>query len=325
MRHNEDILNEEMSKGARFALGSGAWDSPHVKTELLLQAHMMRTPLPVVDYATDTRSVMEQAIRIVTAMLDVASDCGWLKPVRSCISLLQALTQGCFWDDSPLLQLPHVRTNDALFEQLSRIMGRASNFSSLLPWKSGGVAADAAASIAASSAISSAAAALPPSHAKELLRAYSSLPRVHAAARWTKGGTGEEDDGNAGGSEVDAEASRVLVVLTNIENRASAAGAGCAAHAPRFPKGREEGWWLLVCSGDVLVTSKRINSRSSMMTRLTVPVGDDEAQGLVLHVVSDCYVGLDVSLALSGSGAARCDRTGEACRWLLMPCLLLLI
>jgi activating signal cointegrator complex subunit 3 len=307
VRHNEDILNEEMSKGARFALGAGAWDSPHVKTELLLQAHMMRTPLPVVDYATDTRSVMEQAIRIVTAMLDVASDCGWLKPVRSCISLLQALTQGCFWDDSPLLQLPHVRADDALFEELSRMMGGASSFSSLLPWKSSGVAADATIASAASSAISRAAAALPPSHAKELLRAHSSLPRMRAAARWTQGGTDEKGGEDVGGSEVDAEAPRVLVVLTNIENRASASGSGCAAHAPRFPKGREEGWWLLVCSGDVLVTSKRINSRSSMMTRLTVPVSDDEAQGLVLHVMSDCYVGLDVSLSLSGSGAARCD------------------
>jgi len=27
-----------------------------------LQAHMQRTPLPIVDYATDTRSVMEQAV-----------------------------------------------------------------------------------------------------------------------------------------------------------------------------------------------------------------------------------------------------------------------
>jgi activating signal cointegrator complex subunit 3 len=65
VRHNEDVLNEEMAKGVRFALGGGAWDSPHVKTELLLQAHMLRAPLPIVDYATDTRSVMEQAVCVL--------------------------------------------------------------------------------------------------------------------------------------------------------------------------------------------------------------------------------------------------------------------
>ena len=43
-----------------------------------------------------------------------------------------------------------------------------------------------------------------------------------------------------------------------------------------------------------------------MVTRVTVSAGDAEAEGLVLHVMSDCYVGLDVSLALAGSGSARC-------------------
>ncbi len=286
-------------------MGSGAWDSPHVKTELLLQAHMQRTQLPVVDYVTDTRSVMEQAIRIVTAMLDVASDCGWVKSVRSCISLLQALSQGCFWDNSPLLQLPHVQANDALFEKLSRIMSGRSTFASLLPWKFTADAAAAAAASAASSAVSSAAAAMPAHQSKELLRALSSLPRLHVTARWTNDGADERAEEKGSGSQADAETSRVLVVLTNMENRPAGSSAGFAAHAPRFPKGREEGWWLLVCSGDVLITSKRIGSRSSMMTRLTVPVNDVDAEGLVLHVMSDCYVGLDVSFELSNSGAKR--------------------
>lgn len=284
-------------------MGSGAWDSPHVKTELLLQAHMNRTQLPIVDYVTDTRSVMEQAIRIVTAMLDVASDCGWLKPVRSCISLLQALSQGCFWDDSPLLQLPHVHADDALFEKLSRILSSGSSFSSLLPWKCAAHSVGAAASADASEAVSSAAAAMPPAQSKELLRAFNSLPRVQASARWTRDAADDTMAEKDNSSDVKSEASRTLVVLTNIENRASSGSAGTAAHAPRFPKGREEGWWLLVSCGDVLITSKRISSRNSMMTRLTVPVSDEEAQGIVLHVMSDCYVGLDISLALSSNGS----------------------
>ncbi len=288
-------------------MGSGSWDSPHVKTELLLQAHMTRTQLPIVDYVTDTRSVMEQAIRIVTAMLDVASDCGWLKPVRSCISLLQALSQGCFWDDSPLLQLPHVQADDALFEKLSLILSSVSSFSSLLPWKCAAHSVGVAASADASSAVSSAAAAMPPAQSKELLRAFSSLPRVQASARWTRDAADDTMAEKENSSDVNSEASRTLVVLTNIENRASSGSAGTAAHAPRFPKGREEGWWLLVSRGDVLITSKRISSRNSMMTRLAVPVSGEEEQGIVVHVMSDCYVGLDISLAVSSNGS-RCGQ-----------------
>jgi len=69
-------------------------------------------------------------------------------------------------------------------------------------------------------------------------------------------------------------------------------------------------WWLLVCCGDKLMGCKRIGSRSSMVTHVTVCASDAEAASLVLHVMSDCYVGLDCSLSLAGSGAARCVGSG---------------
>ena len=54
------------------------FDSPHTKAHLLFQAHFSRLPLPISDYHTDTKSVLDQAIRILQAMLDVAADRGWL-------------------------------------------------------------------------------------------------------------------------------------------------------------------------------------------------------------------------------------------------------
>ena len=47
-----------------------------------------------------------------------------------------------------------------------------------------------------------------------------------------------------------------------------------------------------------------------MVTHMTVCASDAEAASLVLHVMSDCYVGLDCSLSLAGSGAARCVGSG---------------
>lgn len=44
----------------------GPMDSPHTKAHLLFQAHFSRIKeLPIIDYRTDTQSILDQAIRIL--------------------------------------------------------------------------------------------------------------------------------------------------------------------------------------------------------------------------------------------------------------------
>ena len=40
-------------------------DSPHTKTSLLLQSHFSRLMLPSTDYLTDTKTVMDNAPRVL--------------------------------------------------------------------------------------------------------------------------------------------------------------------------------------------------------------------------------------------------------------------
>ena len=47
-------------------------ESPHVKSHLLLQAHFERAPLPIADYVTDTKMVLDQAVRILQVGLACA-------------------------------------------------------------------------------------------------------------------------------------------------------------------------------------------------------------------------------------------------------------
>ena len=42
-----------------------SYDSPHTKAFLLLQAHMWGLQLPIHDYGTDLKSVLDQSIRIL--------------------------------------------------------------------------------------------------------------------------------------------------------------------------------------------------------------------------------------------------------------------
>lgn len=111
--HNEENFNEGLAEHVRYAVDNRLLDDPHVKTNLLLQAHFTRLELPISDYITDTKSVLDQSIRILQAMVDVSANSGWLQTSLNTMHLLQMVmqvgtTKG-LWDDvSPLLMLPHV-------------------------------------------------------------------------------------------------------------------------------------------------------------------------------------------------------------------------
>ena len=81
------ILSRELAESVPIKVDQYTYDSPHTKTHLLLQAHFSRLPLPIADYGTDTKSALDQAIRIMQAMIYVCADEGWLSTVHSnCIN-----------------------------------------------------------------------------------------------------------------------------------------------------------------------------------------------------------------------------------------------
>lgn len=65
VRHNEDMLNEDLAKFCPIKVNQYTFDSSNTKTHLLFQSHFSRNQLPSTDYLTDTKSVLDQAIRII--------------------------------------------------------------------------------------------------------------------------------------------------------------------------------------------------------------------------------------------------------------------
>lgn len=132
----------ELSKLCRLSVDPLTCDSSHTKTFLLIQAHLSHLPLPSSDYLTDTKSVMDQSIRVLQvnipekfdkchnsvwfyverinnllmhyidviskAMIDICAEKGWLITVIRIQQLMQCVVQGRWYDDSPVLCLPHV-------------------------------------------------------------------------------------------------------------------------------------------------------------------------------------------------------------------------
>lgn len=121
-------MHAQMSTELPWCVDQSALDSPHVKAQLLLQAHFARTPLPMSDYVTDTKSVLDQAMRVLQAMVDIAADGGWLDTTLSVMHLVQMVTQARFLDDSPFTDLPHV---DEKVEARRPCVQRASLIASL--------------------------------------------------------------------------------------------------------------------------------------------------------------------------------------------------
>ena len=109
VRHNEDLMNADLAKECPINVEEKCMpmDSPHTKAHLLIQSHFSRLQLPCSDYYTDLKSVLDQAVRIIQAMIDVAAEAGWLATTIKIQNLLQMVVQGRWITESSLLCLPH--------------------------------------------------------------------------------------------------------------------------------------------------------------------------------------------------------------------------
>ncbi|KAK8090893.1 Sec63 Brl domain-containing protein [Apiospora phragmitis] len=114
VRHNEDLINAELSRNLPFSandFGLPLWD-PHVKAFLLLQAHMARIDLPITDYVGDQTSVLDQSIRIIQASIDVLTELGYLSSCLEMIKVLQCIKSARWPQDLPLAILPGLNVNE---------------------------------------------------------------------------------------------------------------------------------------------------------------------------------------------------------------------
>ncbi|CAJ0834499.1 14079_t:CDS:10, partial [Entrophospora sp. SA101] len=112
VRHNEDLQNQELEKELPWSVDvDHQYDNPHAKAFLLLQAHLVRTKLPMADYLTDTLSVLDQAIRILQAMITFCEGKNFLATCLNVTTVIQCLKQACWPDYSSLLTLPAITKN----------------------------------------------------------------------------------------------------------------------------------------------------------------------------------------------------------------------
>ncbi|PHT28564.1 U5 small nuclear ribonucleoprotein kDa helicase [Capsicum baccatum] len=106
IRLGEEELIRRLINHQRFSFGNPKYADPHVKANVLLQAHFSRQTVGG-NLASDQQEVILSASRLLQAMVDVISSNGWLNLALLAMEVSQMITQGMWGHDSELLQLPH--------------------------------------------------------------------------------------------------------------------------------------------------------------------------------------------------------------------------
>ncbi|KAK3390415.1 Sec63 Brl domain-containing protein [Podospora didyma] len=270
VRHNEDLINAELSRNLPFPgtiFELPMWD-PHVKAFLLLQAHMSRIELPITDYVGDQTSVLDQAIRIIQAAIDVLTEMGHLSSTLEFIKLLQSIKSARWPTEPPLSILPGIseKTNNKLtLQEMSRSRGSLQALQKLARDLSLG----------------------PGAQTNRFLKAAAAIPNVHVSA-------------------VDLKTTSLTV---NLKRLNPVTEREARIYAPLFPKPQTEGWFVVVAdiARDEIAAIKRVGwsahggkaiqvgSRPTARAVIKLPEASGKRKLDVL-VLSDGYIGLQYTL-----------------------------
>uniref|UniRef100_A0A8C6KGY8 Activating signal cointegrator 1 complex subunit 3 n=1 Tax=Nothobranchius furzeri TaxID=105023 RepID=A0A8C6KGY8_NOTFU len=306
VRHNEDQLNSQMAQQLPLQVNPHSFDSAHTKAHLLLQAHFSHAQLPCSDYTTDTKTVLDNAIRICQAMLDVAANEGWLVTAISICNLVQMIVQGRWMHDSSLLTLPHVEqhhlhlfrkwANQKTLRDSSSFSGPIEGLPELLAICGGKESVFTAM-------------VRPEFHPSQIVQIWSFLTHLpvlevqmslkgwweHSQEQTERPlpAAGDHLRGDSSWLDVHADQEYVLhVSLRRLSQKQDS-----KAQAPRFPKVKDEGWFLVLGEVDrkELLAVKRVGFVRSH-TSVSVAFYTPEKIGrciYTLYVMSDSYLGLD--------------------------------
>ncbi|KAK6532254.1 hypothetical protein TWF281_006446 [Arthrobotrys megalospora] len=286
VRHNEDLVNAELSKYLPYEaghMGLPMWD-PHVKAYLLLQAHMARAELPITDYNQDQITVLDQSIRILQASIDVMAELGIMSTCLTMMSLMQCVKQARWPNDGPLSILPGVA-----FEREEARVGR--NGQQLASFENfEGISQKGLASLMKELVVAS-------NYEKQFSRVALSLPNLDISAHSELTGT---------------------TITVKLTRKNEPLDREHRIHAPKFPKSQTEGYFILFGSeeADSVWALKRVSWPSNNVNKgkgkgrsagelsitftldvpQTVRTNDYEGGGgsgkMVLWIVSDGYLGM---------------------------------
>ncbi|OAD55878.1 hypothetical protein WN48_04172 [Eufriesea mexicana] len=258
VRQREENLLRSLATRLPHAPQATRMADPHVKAQLLLQAHLSRIQLGP-ELQKDTELVLSKAIRLIQACVDVLSSSGWLAPAVAAMELAQMVTQAMWSKDSYLKQLPHFtaetikRCTDKGVETVFDVMELEDDDRNRLLQLSESQMADVA----------------------KFCNRYPNIEMSYEVQ--------DKDKLRSGGT---------VNVIVQLEREDEVTG---PVVAPFFPQKREEGWWVVI--GDPktnsLLSIKRLTLQQKAKVKLDFVAPAPSQHSYTLYFMSDAYLGCD--------------------------------
>ncbi|NXI31883.1 U520 helicase, partial [Sterrhoptilus dennistouni] len=259
IRHHEDNLLRQLSQKVPHKLTNPKFNDPHVKTNLLLQAHLSRMQLSA-ELQSDTEEILSKAIRLIQACVDVLSSNGWLSPALAAMELAQMVTQAMWSKDSYLKQLPHFtsehikRCTDKGVESVFDIMEMEDEERTALLQ-------------------------LPEAQIADVARFCNRCPNIELSYE-----VGDRDNIRSGGP---------VVVLVQLEREEEVTGPVIAPLFPQVPRDPRHQWGQWDGTSNSLISIKRLTLQQKAKVKLDFVAPAAGTQHYTLYFMSDAYMGCD--------------------------------
>ncbi|KAL1967159.1 hypothetical protein VTN77DRAFT_3450 [Rasamsonia byssochlamydoides] len=287
MRRHEDHILRRVYDRVPVKMSQPAYDSPHFKAFVLLQAHFSRMQLPI-DLAKDQEVIVSKVLNLLSACVDVLSSEGHLNAMNA-MEMSQMVVQAMWDRDSPLKQIPHF-TPEVI--KVANEFGINDIFEFME--------------------------AMDPSENKDYATLVKRLGLDNKQLAQAAAFTNEkypnidldfqvEDPENITAGE---PAYLKIKVEREVEEDEEP---DTTVHAPFYPGKKMENWWLVV--GDEktksLLAIKRVTIGRKLEMRLEYVVPTPGEHELTLYLMSDSYVGVDQAPTFTVTAAEGMEESEE--------------
>jgi len=285
-RHEEHILRRVYDR-VPVKMSQPAYDSPHFKAFVLLQAHFSRMQLPI-DLAKDQEVIVSKVLNLLSACVDVLSSEGHLNAMNA-MEMSQMVVQAMWDRDSPLKQIPHFGpeaikvANDFQIKDIFEFME-----------------------------------AMDPSENKDYRTLVERLgvdnKQLAQAAAFTNDKYPNVDLDFKLEDEENVTAGEPAYIKIKIERDVEDdEEPDATVSAPFYPAKKMESWWLVVGEEKTnsLLAIKRVTIGKKLEMRLEYVVPTPGEHELTLYLMSDSYVGVDQDPTFKVTAAEGMDDDGD--------------
>ncbi|KAI5476145.1 pre-mRNA-splicing helicase BRR2 [Pseudohyphozyma bogoriensis] len=265
IRNHEDLFLRKIYDRVPVKLATADYDSPHFKTNILLQAHFSRLTLPA-DLAADQAVILSRVLNLLSACVDVMSSNAYMNAFGA-MELSQMCVQAMWDSDSPLKQIPGFtsevikRCVDADVRSIYDIMELEDDQRNDLLRMDARQMREVA----------------------KICNAYPSIEVSHEI---------EDEDELTAGSPI--------TINVTLEREDDEDETSQVVPAPFFPVKKTENWWLCVVepSTKQLLGIKKLTVQRSLRAKLDFTCAKGE-RNLKLMFISDSWAGADQEFEFS--------------------------